>query len=176
LAQIDAGSLVFRSEPSSLSDLISDTLEGFSARAQARQLQLQGTVAAGIDPVWMAPDKISRVLRNLVENALRYTPAGGRVELQAQPAEGSTVRVTVRDTGAGIPPGDLERVFDRFYRGDAARTRGAAGEGTVGSGAGLGLAIAKGVVEAHGGRIWAESAPGHGTAVIFELPRRPMNA
>jgi signal transduction histidine kinase len=133
-------------------------------------------VAAGIDPVWMAPDKISRVLRNLVENALRYTPAGGRVELQAGPADASSVRVTVRDTGAGIPPGDLERVFDRFYRGDVARTRGAAGEGTVGSGAGLGLAIAKGVVEAHGGRIWAESAPGQGTAVIFELPRRPMNA
>jgi signal transduction histidine kinase len=173
LAQIDAGNLVLRAERSSLSDLISDTLEGFSARAQARQLKLTGAVAAGVDPVWMAPDKISRVLRNLVENALRYTPAGGQVELQARPGEGKTVLVTVRDTGAGIPAGDLAHVFDRFYRGDAARTRGEAGDGPLGAGAGLGLAIAKGVVEAHGGRIWAESAAGQGTAVTFELPRMP---
>src|SRR6185503_15460642 len=117
LAQLDAGNLVLRAERSSLSDLISDTLEGFSARAEARQLKLSGAVAAGVDPVWMAPDKISRVLRNLVENALRYTPAGGRVELQAQPVDGKTVLVTVRDTGAGIPAADLAYVFDRFYRG-----------------------------------------------------------
>jgi signal transduction histidine kinase len=121
----------------------------------------------------MAPDKISRVLRNLVENALRYTPAGGQVELKARPGEGKTVLVTVRDTGAGIPAGDLAHVFDRFYRGDAARTRGGTGDGPLGAGAGLGLAIAKGVVEAHGGRIWAESAAGQGTAVTFELPRLP---
>jgi signal transduction histidine kinase len=170
LAQLDAGNLVLRSEPSSLSDLISDTLEGFSARAEARQIQLTGAVAAGVDPVWMAPDKISRVLRNLVENALRYTPAGGRVELQARPGDGKTVLVTIRDTGAGIPPADLSRVFDRFYRGDAARSR--AGD----TGAGLGLAIAKGVVEAHGGRIWAESEPGQGTAISFQIPRQPAGA
>ncbi len=176
LAQLDAGSLVLRAERSSLSDLISDTLEGFSARAQARQLSLTGAVAAGVDPVWMAPDKISRVLRNLVENALRYTPAGGRVELQARPGDDKTVLVTVRDTGAGIPADDLSRVFDRFYRGDTARTRGAAGDAPLGAGAGLGLAIAKGVVEAHGGRIWAESAPGQGTTVTFELPRNPAEA
>lgn len=173
LAQIDAGNLVLRCEPSSLSDLISDTLEGFSARAQARQVELTGAVDARVDPVWMAPDKISRVLRNLVENAIRYTPPGGRIALLAGPGEGNTVTVTVRDTGAGIPPADLSRVFDRFYRGDLARSRAQPGQEPDSGGAGLGLAIAKGVVEAHGGRIWAESAPGQGTAVTFRLPQRP---
>jgi signal transduction histidine kinase len=125
----------------------------------------------------MAPDKIGRVLRNLVENAIRYTPSGGRIELHAQPSAGNTVTVTVRDTGAGIPAGDLARVFDRFYRGDLARSRGQqAGEEAGSAGAGLGLAIAKGVVEAHGGQIWAESAPGQGTAVSFRLPRQPLAA
>jgi signal transduction histidine kinase len=118
----------------------------------------------------MAPDKIGRVLRNLVENAIRHTPAGGSIELRAEARPGE-VEVTIRDTGEGIAPADLPRVFDRFYRGDAARTRGQAGEGLFSGGAGLGLAIARGLVEAHGGRIWAKSAQGQGTTIGFALPR-----
>ena len=175
LAQMDAGqgSVVLRREASSITDLISDTLEAFRARAEARHLQLSGAVAPGLDPVWMAPEKISRVLSNLVENAIRHTPAGGSIELQAT-LEADDVRVSVRDTGEGIPPEDLPRVFERFYRGDAARTRApATGEPRRASaGAGLGLAIARGVIEAHGGRIWAESEPGRGAKVTFVLPRR----
>jgi signal transduction histidine kinase len=181
LAQIDAGSLVLHCEPSSLTDLISDTLEAFRARADARQVSLTGTVAPGLDPVWMAPEKISRVLSNLVENAIRHTPPGGAIELEAGLEGGpglESVRVSVRDTGEGIPPEDLPRVFDRFYRGDAARTRAEgsreARPGRPGTGAGLGLAIARAVVEAHGGRIWAESEPGHGTRLQFLLPRRTV--
>lgn len=170
LAQMDTGNLVLRSEASALSDLLSDTLEGFTARAQARQVTLTGAVAAGVDPVWMAPDKIGRVLRNLVENAIRHTPAGGQIELRAEPRPGA-VEVTVRDTGEGIAAADLPRVFERFYRGDAARSRPQAGEGLLSGGAGLGLAIARGLVEAHGGRIWAESGPGQGTTMRFTLPR-----
>jgi signal transduction histidine kinase len=181
LAQIDAGSLVLRCEPSSLTDLISDTLEAFRARAEARQVSLTGTVAPGLDPVWMAPEKIGRVLSNLVENAIRHTPSGGAIALEAGLEGGpghENVRVSVRDTGAGIPPEDLPRVFDRFYRGDAARTRAEGsrearpGRPSTGTGAGLGLAIARAVVEAHGGRIWAESEPGRGTRLQFLLPRR----
>jgi signal transduction histidine kinase len=170
LAQLDAGNLVLRAEASALSDLISDTLEGFTARALARQVTLTGAVEPGVDPLWMAPDKIGRVLRNLVENAIRHTPPGGRIELRAQAGTGQ-VEVAVRDTGEGIAAADLPRVFDRFYRGDAARTRGQPGEGLLSSGAGLGLAIARGLVEAHGGRIWAESAAGRGTTIRFVLPR-----
>jgi signal transduction histidine kinase len=175
LAQMDAGNLLLRGEPSALSDLISDTLAGFSARAQARQVRLSGSVEPAVDPVWMAPDKIGRVLRNLIENAIRHTPAGGQIEvraaLAARPA-GSVV-VTVHDTGEGIRPADLPHVFDRFYRGDAARSRGQAGEGLLSSGAGLGLAIAKGLVDAHQGEIHVESELGQGTTVSFTLPRQP---
>lgn len=170
LAQMDTGNLVLRSEASALTDLLSDTLEGFTARALARQVTLTGEVAAGVDPVWMAPDKIGRVLRNLVENAIRHTPAGGRIEMRAEPRPGEVV-VTVRDTGEGIAPADLPRVFERFYRGDAARSRSEGGLGLMSGGAGLGLAIARGLVEAHGGRIWAESGLGQGTTMRFTLPR-----
>jgi signal transduction histidine kinase len=175
LAQMDAGNLVLRGELSSLSDLISDTLEGFGARASGRQIELSGAVDPQVDPVWMAPDKIGRVLRNLVENAMRHTPAGGRVVVHASLA-GSSVQVTVQDTGEGIRAEDLPRVFDRFFRGDAARSRDQAREALQSSGAGLGLAIAKGLVEAHGGQIGIESQPGKGTTVTFTLPRQPRPA
>jgi len=173
MAQMDAGHLVLRSEPSSLSDLISDTLEGFGARAQARRVTISGSVDPRVDPVWMAPDKIGRVLRNLLENAIRHTPAGGQIVVQAMPGAGGRVTVSVQDSGEGIRPDDLPRVFDRFYRGDAARSRSEAGTGLLSGGAGLGLAIAKGLVEAHQGQISVASTLGQGTTVTFTLPRQP---
>ncbi|MDX1437346.1 MAG: HAMP domain-containing sensor histidine kinase [Anaerolineales bacterium] len=168
LAQIDAGKMEIFCENSSLLDLISDTLEGFSVRAEARGITLNGSVSPQVDPVWMAPEKISRVLHNLLDNALRHTPPGGKVDLEAG-VEGQSVLVVVQDTGEGIPEQDLDHVFDRFFRGEESRTRDDNGDG----GAGLGLAIAKGLVEAHGGRIWAESMPGMGTRLAFELPKSP---
>jgi signal transduction histidine kinase len=167
LAQMDAGNVALRFDSGSLADLISDTLEGFSARAQAKGVTLRGSVDPQIDPVWMASDKIGRVLQNLIENAIRHTPAGGHVDLHAEPRNGA-VLVTLQDTGDGIPPEDLSHIFDRFYRGEKSRSR----EGFDSGGAGLGLAIAKGIVEAHGGRIWAESAPGRGATLKFTLPRQ----
>jgi signal transduction histidine kinase len=171
LAQLDAGHLELFCAANSLADLISDTLEGFSARAEAQGVALSGSVAQEVDPVWMAPEKISRVLHNLLENALRYTPAGGTVRLRAQTENGS-VLVTVQDDGEGIPEEDLPFVFDRFFRGEKSRVRGAGGIG----GAGLGLAIAKGLVEAHGGQIWVNSARGAGTTMTFALPKTPAPA
>jgi signal transduction histidine kinase len=107
--------------------------------------------------------KINRVLANLVGNAIRYTPAGGKVIVEVTPGA-TELAVAVCDTGPGIAPADLERVFERFYRGERSRSRATGG-------AGLGLAIARGLVEAHGGRIWAESAPGQGACFRFTLPR-----
>lgn len=172
LARLDAGHAELYCEMNSLSDLVSDTLEGFNPRARAKGVRLTGAVSPQVDPVWMAPDKISRVLHNLLDNAIRHTPVGGQVELDVTAengAEKGNVVVTVKDTGDGIHPSDHPYVFDRFFRGERSRSR----KGYHRGGAGLGLAIAKGLVEAHGGRIWAESEPGGGTVMRFTLPRRP---
>src|SRR5205823_2179150 len=143
-------------------DLISDTLRSLSAQAERRRVALVGQVDPTLPNVRLDPARAQRVLDNLVGNALRHTPPGGRVELGAieRPDE---VEVTVRDTGEGIPPEDLPRVFESFYRGERERSRSA--------GAGLGLTIARGIVTAHGGRIWADSTVGAGTTFHFTLPR-----
>jgi len=162
MAQIDAGGLRLEREYNSLSDLISDTLESFSELAARGQVQLDGSVDPGVDPVLMDVQGIGRVLNNLVGNALRHTSSGGVVQVQAHPClEG--VRVEIRDTGEGIQPEDLSLVFERFYRGEKSRNRATGG-------AGLGLAIAKGIVEAHGGQISVESTPGQFTRFHFTLP------
>jgi signal transduction histidine kinase len=167
LSQLDTGHLILKLEPASIADLISDTLQGFSLRAKEKGVELKGNVEPGLGTVLIAPEKISRVLQNLVENALRHTPSGGSVNIQARPSDGS-ITVSVCDTGEGIPPADLQRIFERFYRGERSRTRDSkAGQS---AGAGLGLAIAKGLVEAHHGRIWAESEPSKGTTISFSLP------
>jgi signal transduction histidine kinase len=171
LSQLDTGHIVLKLEQASVADIISDTLQGFSLSAKNKGIELTGSVAPRLDVACIAPEKISRVLQNLVENALRYTPAGGSVTLRAEQTENAMV-VSVCDTGEGIPPADLPRVFERFYRGERSRAREAPGSqpGGLNAGAGLGLAIAKGLVEAHQGRIWAESEPGKGTTVSFSLP------
>jgi signal transduction histidine kinase len=163
LAQLDAGGLKLDRQPNSLSDLISDTLESFSALAAEKGIQFDGRVEPGIDPVVMDARHIGRVLNNLVGNAIRHTPAGGQVAIQAS-ATTVGVQVTISDTGEGIRSEDLPHVFEQFYRGEKSRSR------TTG-GAGLGLAIAKGIVEAHGGQIGAESKPGRGACFAFTLPQ-----
>ncbi|MDH5508070.1 MAG: cell wall metabolism sensor histidine kinase WalK [Anaerolineae bacterium] len=165
LTQLDTGHLELHCEHSSITDLISDTLEALSARAQSKNITLSGKVGAPVGLVWMASDKISRVLHNLIENALRHTPAAGRVEIIAA-QDHEFVTVSVRDTGPGVSAEDLPFVFDRFYRGEKSRSR----HGFEKGGAGLGLAIAKGIVEAHGGKIWIDSAHGQGTNIHFTLP------
>lgn len=163
LSQLDAGVLRLQREASPIQDLISDTLESLQVQAQRKGLRLNGSVAAELPPVLMDPARVQRVLYNLVQNAIRHTPADGSVLLQADDA-GAEVRVSVVDTGEGIPESDLPHIFDRFYRGDPARSRD-------GGGAGLGLAIAHGLVEAHGGRLWAVSTPGRGSTFSFTLPK-----
>jgi signal transduction histidine kinase len=161
MAQLDAGGIPLEKENASLADLISDTLESFSALASQQEISLEGSADTDVDPVLMDTQRIGRVLNNLIGNALRHTPTGGQVEVRARQAS-SRVEVTVRDSGEGIRAEDLPKVFESFYRGEKSRSRATGG-------AGLGLAIARGIVRAHGGEIRVESQPGD-TRFIFSLP------
>lgn len=144
--------------------LLTDVREAFASQAHEAQIGLAVDVAGPLPPLLADPQRIGQVLGNLLANALRHTPAGGQITLGAEPSpEGDALRLWVADTGVGIAVEDLPRIFDRFWRGDPARSHEA------GAGSGLGLAIAKSLVEAHGGRIWAESTLGQGTTVSFVL-------
>ncbi len=167
LAQIDAGVLRLNLERASLHDLISDTISSLQPQAEQQGVRLIGEVDSAIDPVLMSPPKLQRVFHNLIANALRHTPADGTILLRAAP-RGSVVEVEIADTGEGIPPEDLPHIFERSFRGERSRTR-AEVAGT--SGAGLGLTIARGLIEAHGGTISVESAIGAGARFCFTLQR-----
>jgi signal transduction histidine kinase len=163
LARIDAGVLTLELREASLAGLVRSCVRGLEAEAQARRVALTARIDGSDAAVRCAPDKVQRVLFNLLTNALRHTPSDGAVAVVVEPLE-EEVRVTVEDTGEGLPADSLRRIFDRFWRGDRARSRATGG-------AGLGLAIARGLVEAQGGRIWAENRPGGGAKVSFTLPR-----
>jgi signal transduction histidine kinase len=167
LARIDAGVLQLTLEEASLHDLISDTISSFQPQADQRGVRLVGEVARDVDPVLANPSRLQRVLHNLVSNALRHTPADGTVALRATP-EGEEVRVEVADTGEGITAEDLPRVFERSFRGEQSRTRP---KKDGAPGAGLGLAIARGLIEAHGGTMDVESDFGRGSSFRFTLKR-----
>ncbi|MBI2516398.1 MAG: histidine kinase [Opitutae bacterium] len=110
------------------------------------------------------PAKLTQVFSNLLDNALKYTPAGSRIELAGRVLETGEVEIAVRDNGPGIPAEDLPHIFERFYRVEKGRSRESGGTG-------LGLSIVKHIVQMHGGRVWAESAPGQGTSIVIRLPR-----
>jgi signal transduction histidine kinase len=162
LARIDAGVLTLELREAPLSGLVRSCLRGLEAEAQARRIALRAEID-GDPPVVCAPDKVERVLFNLLTNALRHTPSDGSVAVVVEPLD-EEVRVSVEDTGDGIPAESLRRAFDRFWRSDRARSRERGG-------AGLGLAIARGLVEAQGGKIWAENRPDGGARISFTLPR-----
>ena len=168
LAQLDAGLLELRIETSSVQDLISDTLESMSAQVRAQKLTLSGKVDEELSPVDIDPQRVQRVLYNLVQNALRHTPPDGTISIQARDV-GEEVQVEVKDTGEGIPECELSHIFQRSYRVDPSRTRGSGG-------AGLGLSIVLGIVEPHRGRIWVESRLGKGSSFTFTLPKTPATA
>lgn len=170
LSRIDAGMLRLELEEASLRDLISDTLSSFKPRAEDKGVSIIGEVSDGVDPVLASPPRLQRVLDNLLGNALRHTPPGGEIHLRVEPGDG-VARVEVSDTGEGIAREDLPYVFDRSFRGE--RSRASGGDD---SGAGLGLAIARGLIEAHGGEIGVESHPGHGSRFRFTLLRAPTGS
>jgi signal transduction histidine kinase len=172
LAQLDVGHIKLDRQMASLGDLISDTLGSMNPKARQRQIILRDEVKDDIDPVYMAPDKIQRVLSNLLDNAIHYTPAQGTITLTARRQKAADcVQIDIHNSGSTIAPEDLSQVFHSFYRGEPSRATNGTGE----RGTGLGLAIARGFVEAHGGRIQVSSTPEQGTTFSFTLPRNKQN-
>ncbi len=162
LSRVESGKFRMRRQPTAPQKLIAETVSRLAQKAERAGIQLMTEVPESLPLVSADPDRLIQVLRNLVENAIKYTPAGGRVTLSAR-HEGGRVLIAVSDTGVGIPRADLGRIFERFYRVDKARTRSTGGTG-------LGLAIAKHIVEAHGGTIAVESEVGKGSTFTVALP------
>jgi len=165
LSRIEAGRLELEVRPSRVEALVNGCIETTRLKAEAKGIQIHADLEENAPMVRGDGAQLSEVLQNLLDNAVQYTPAGGKIEVRAR-SNGQGVVFTVIDTGIGIPESDLERIFERFYRVDAARSREAGGTG-------LGLAIARHIVDAHGGRIWVESAVGQGSRFHFSIPTAP---
>ena len=167
LSKIEAGRMELRPVLLSLQEIMTELLEGFQPFAQQKSIKIE------VDPMESMPlvhgdrDKLYEVLGNLLENAIRFTPSGGRVQIDAQVLDDRYVKIGVSDTGCGISEEHLTKIFDKFYRVQS-------GSGHT-PGAGLGLAIAKGLIELHGGTIAVESAPGKGSHFYVTLPYHPLD-
>jgi signal transduction histidine kinase len=162
LALAEAGQLKLVRQPVALAEIVEKVVNVIQPQVTDKGLKLETDLPADLPLVDVDPNRVGQILRNLLTNAVHYTPPGGKITVAARLAS-AEVEVRVQDTGVGIAPEHLPYVFDRFYRADKSRAR-------VSGGAGLGLAIVKQLVEAHGGRVWAESTPGSGATLGFTLP------
>ena len=171
LSLAEAGELNLEIQPVDVGHLVQTAVERVRGAAQEKGVSLTSELAEGLPAVTGDEQRLSQVLSNLLSNALRHTQQGGQIAVVARQVDGDEVRIAVQDNGEGIPADELPHVFERFYRTDHARSRDTGGSG-------LGLAIARSLVEALGGRIWAESAEGSGSTFAFSLPvtRRPEPA
>jgi two-component system, OmpR family, phosphate regulon sensor histidine kinase PhoR len=164
VSELESGRVRLTLQPVALAPVVSKVLEDFKTRAGAKEVKLINQ--APDLAVRADADRLEQVLGNLLDNAIKYGRAQGTVTVGGSAREGGQVEVFVQDDGPGIPPEALERVFERFYRVDKARSREQGGTG-------LGLAIVKHIVQSHGGRVWATSQVGHGARFYFTLPQDP---
>ncbi|WP_338277380.1 sensor histidine kinase [Corallococcus caeni] len=165
VASIEAGRIRVAPAPQDATALVRDSVEAFQPLASAQGLRFDVELRGNTLMAKFDHDRVLQVLANLLSNAIKFTPAGGRILLRVEPVD-ADVRFSVTDTGPGIPSHQLEVVFNRFWQARGEDRRGL----------GLGLYIARGIVEAHGGRIWAESGPGQGSTFLFTLPGAPASA
>jgi signal transduction histidine kinase len=166
LARFDAGQIEIAGREVDLVDVLEECVKRFAFRAEEAGIELEMDVPT-LPPVLGDEDRLTQVFTNLLDNAVKHTPSGGKVKVIAKEVNQRRVEVTVTDTGSGIPPEDLPRIFERFYQVNKSR---------AGRGVGLGLAIAKEIIEAHGGSISVESVVGLGTKFTVSLPAsRPTN-
>ncbi len=163
LALAEAGRLTIERSPVHLDDAVRRVATAVEPAASEKGIALGVDIAPNLSAACADADRLSQVLHNLLGNALRHTPSGGRVGISVQAFSPSELLVSVTDTGPGIPPADVPYIFDRFYRADKSRSR-------AGGGSGLGLTIARHIIESHGGRIWARSQLDEGTCIKFTLP------
>lgn len=162
ITRIEAGALSVEQAAMDARQLIVEAMGSQAPLASAASIDLQLDVAGPLPEIWADHDRLLQVLENLIGNAIKFTPIGGRITVGATPRRGEVV-VSVADTGPGIPAEHIPHVFDRFWQAKRAERRGA----------GLGLPICKGIVQAHGGRIWAVSEPGRGSTFSFTIPTAP---
>ncbi len=160
LSRIESGRLSLDLTPVQPCDLLDSASRRMALQAERAGINLRTECAQDLPRVRIDLQRLEQVLVNLIHNAVKFTRAGGEIVLMAEKDNG-LIRFTVRDTGVGIPADDISRIFERFYRVDKSRT---------GSGTGLGLSIAKHIIEAHQGKIWAESVEGQGSAFYFSIP------
>lgn len=167
LSLLDANALALNVQPADLAAIVTHAAALRQSEMADRELRLETDLPAGLPRVRADSDRLVQILQNLLANAITHTPRGGTVRVSVAPGEPGAsppvVRVTVANTGPGIPTADLPFIFERFYRADPSRDR-------VTGGSGLGLTITRKLVEAHGGTIWAESRPGEGAVFTFTLP------
>jgi two-component system phosphate regulon sensor histidine kinase PhoR len=165
LARLESGALAMRQEKVDMTQLLARLRERYEPVAETAGIRFDTQVAGRLGPVIGDEERLAQALGNIIENAIKFTPKGGRVGLRTEGLAGE-IRIIVSDTGPGIPEADQGRIFDRFYQAESSRGGGA------GQGAGLGLAIAREVVEGHSGRIHVRSTPGHGAEFSVHLPQR----
>ncbi len=162
LSKMEAGMMPFNLEPKNIGPLINQAIQEIGILVEGKKINLEVTVTKGLPTIKVDGEKILQVLRNIIGNAVKFTPEAGRVTILARSVNHG-VEVSVADTGPGIPAENLATIFEKF------RQAPARGSSPL-KGTGLGLAISKEIITRHGGKIWAESQPGHGSKVIFQLP------
>ncbi len=162
LSRIEAGRMELHLFPVSLLDVAADVVESFQTAAREKSITMRVLLQEGLPTVTGDPDKLNQILTNLLQNAIKFTPPGGEIRVEAQVQDDAFVEIVVVDSGCGIPPHEIDMVFDKFYWGESVPEEA--------RGAGLGLAIARSLVELHGGQLKVDSAPGQGSRFAFTVP------